>query len=244
MKRTERSFLIIGGIVAVVVLCVGVPILGIAGFRFLSDNVFNPIDQLLHPTATIVPDPVTIIHDIQSLARLETIQYTIEKVVRAEIGQDILGFLFGDKLLFVAHGEVVAGLDMTKVKAEDIWLEGTLLYVRLPKAEILFVDIDNEKSYVYDRDTGVLTHGDKDLESKARQVAEEQIRDAALEDGILDNAQKNAEAYLESLFRNFGFDDVIFLYDEPAEDGTPEVVTPVVNTTPSPDLALTITATP
>lgn len=169
------------------------------------------VAQLLNPTPTIIPDPVTYIHDVRALARLETIQYSIEKVITAEIGQGAFDFLFGDRLLFVAHGIVIAGVDMEKIKPEDMRLENGVLYVRLPPAEIFVATLDNAKSYVYDRETGLLTKGVQDLETLARQRAEEEIRKAALEDGILQQAQTNAEAYLLKFFNALGYKTVIFV---------------------------------
>ncbi|HEY75733.1 MAG TPA: DUF4230 domain-containing protein, partial [Thermoflexia bacterium] len=78
------------------------------------------IDARLNPTPTIRPDPTTIIRQVQSLSRLETASYTIEKVITAESGQDALAFLFGDRLLFVAHGRVIAGVDLGKIQEGDI----------------------------------------------------------------------------------------------------------------------------
>ncbi len=169
------------------------------------------VAEVLHPTPTVIPDPVTIIHNVRSLARLETVQYTIEKVVTAEEGQNSLGFLFGDKLIFVAHGVVIAGVDLAKLQPQDLWTEGGVLYVRLPQPEIFVATLDNEKSYVYDRDTGLLTHGDVNLETGARQVAEREIRQAAIDDGILETARQNAEAYLTRLFLGLGYPDVVFV---------------------------------
>lgn len=169
------------------------------------------VSELMNPTPTIIPDPVTIIHDVRALARLETIQYTIEKVITAEIGQGTFDFLFGDRLLFVAHGIVIAGIDMEKIQPENMQLENGALYVTLPPAEVFIATLDNEKSYVYDRDTGALTHGDSNLETTARQAAEEEIYKAAVEDGILDLAQQNAENYLEKFFGALGYDNVIFV---------------------------------
>lgn len=171
------------------------------------------VAQLANPTPTIIPDPVTYINEIRSLARLETIQYSIEKVITAEVGQGTFGFAFGDKLLFVAHGIVIAGIDMEKLQPADMTFDGTVLYVNLPPTEIFIATLDNEKSYVYDRDTGLLTQGQVDLETLARQVAEDEIRKAALEDGILLQGERNAEAYLIKFFSALGFNTVIFPQD-------------------------------
>ena len=67
------------------------------------------VANLLHPTPTIIPDPVTYINDIRALARLETIQYSVEKVITGETGGGTFQTLFGDKILFVGHGTVIAG---------------------------------------------------------------------------------------------------------------------------------------
>lgn len=173
-----------------------------------------PGDQLaalLDTTPTFNDSSATIIHDVQSLAQLETIQYTVEKVITAEIGQNAFGFLFGDKMLFIAHGTVIAGIDMSKITDEDILVDGETLKVKLPEAEIFIATLDNDKSYVYDREKGWLTKGETTLETNARRVAEDAILEAALEDGILKQAQINAENYLYRFFISLGYKDVEFI---------------------------------
>ena len=172
------------------------------------------VSNLLNPTPTIIPDPVTYINEIRALARLETIQYSVEKVITGETGGGTFQALFGDKILFVGHGTVIAGIDMQKMQPEDMRYENGVLTVRLPPAEIFIAALNNEKSYVYDRDTGVLTKPDVNLETLVRQRAEEEILRAALEDGILEQAQVNAEAYLLKFFAALGFPNTIFLYDQ------------------------------
>jgi hypothetical protein len=176
----------------------------------IPQSINTQVAELIHPTPTIIPDPVTIIHSVRTLARLETIQYSIEKVITAETNQDMFGPLFGDKLLFVAHGTVIAGVDMEKLTSESLKLENGVLHVQLPAAEIFVVTLDNDKSFVYDRQTGLFNKGEKDLESEARKAAEGLILEAALEDGILEQARKNAEVYLARLFGDLGYPDVIF----------------------------------
>ncbi|MHB8779432.1 MAG: DUF4230 domain-containing protein, partial [Anaerolineales bacterium] len=84
------------------------------------------------------------------------------------------------------------------------------LYVHLPSVEIFIATLDNEKSYVYDRETGLFTKANVDLETLARQTAEDEIHKAALEDGILVQAQRNAEAYLLKFFTALGYKIVLF----------------------------------
>ena len=182
----------------------------VAPFTEANSSLQTQVANLMHPTPTIIPDPATYITQVQSLARLETIQYSIEKVITAEIGQGTFGFLYGDKLLLVAHGTVIAGIDMGKMNAGDLQLNGGVLHVRLPASEIFIVALDNDKSYVYDRQTGIATHGDPNLETDARQRAEGEIRKAAEEDGILDQAQKNAVTFLTKFFTALGYPNASF----------------------------------
>ena len=172
------------------------------------------VSNLLNPTPTIIPDPVTYINEVRALARLETIQYSIEKVITGETGGGTFQALFGDKILFVGHGTVIAGIDMEKLQPEHMRFENGVLTVRLPPAEIFIATLDNEKSYVYDRETGILAKPDVNLETLVRQRAEEEIRAAAIEDGILEQAQVNAEAYLFKFFAALGYSNTIFVDDQ------------------------------
>jgi hypothetical protein len=191
---------------------------GLEPINEITSNLSTQVAEFLHPTPTIIPDPVTIVNEIRTLARLETIQYTVEKVITAETGQGPFGFLFGDRLLFIAHGMVIAGIDLAKLDQSDLWMVGEVLYVNLPEPEVFIATLDNDQSYVYHRDTGVLTHGDVHLETAARQVAESEIENAALEDGILALARQNAEHYLYRLLRDLGYPEVIFVGETPTPD--------------------------
>jgi len=182
----------------------------------LSNAVGTQMAQVLNPTPTVIVDPVTIVRQVRSLARLETIQYSVEKVITAESGQGPFGFLVGDRLLLVAHGEVIAGVDLSKLSPDDLRVRDNVLYVILPEPEIFVATLDNEQTYVYDRETGILTRRDINLETTARQAAEQAIREAALEDNILNQARVNAENYLYRLFLEIGnYDEVIFVGGTP-----------------------------
>lgn len=167
-------------------------------------------EQIAKPTPTIIPDPVTIIREVRGLSRLETASYTIEKIITAESGQGVFGFLFGDQLILVAHGQVIAGVDLSKMQESDIVVnEDGTVNVALPQAEVFVATLDNEQSYVFHRDTGVIGMNPA-LETEARQAAEEEILNAALEDGILGMAQRNAETYVQYLITTLGFKEVNF----------------------------------
>jgi hypothetical protein len=170
----------------------------------------------LRETVVVRADAPTVVRQVQGLSKLETSRYTMEKILDAERSRRFVPeWLAGEKLVFVAHGEVVAGLDLSKLGEGDVQVSGDAVTLRLPEPEILYSRLDNEKSYVYNRDTGILSRQDKDLESKVRATAEEQLRASAVEDGILKEARENGEKSLAVLLASMGYKDVRFADDEP-----------------------------
>jgi len=227
MQNTKGWVLVVGILAILVIGMIGVvqavrntTQTALSPFQRGGETLQTQVAEFLHPTPTVIPDPISIIHDVRSLARLETIQYSVEKVITAETAQGRFAFLFGDRILFVAHGVVIAGMDLEKLGPDDITIKNGVVTMRLPAAEIFIASLDNDKSYVYDRDTGVLTRGDINLETTARRAAEEEIRKTAVEDGIINQAQANAESYLSRLIRDMGYEDVIFIRETPLPEPT------------------------
>lgn len=170
------------------------------------------VAQTLHPTPTILSS-ASVVMRIQSVARLETVTVEAERVIVAESNQGPFAFLFGEKLIFVAHGQVWAGVDLGKLQPGDIQVvSATSVVIRLPAAEVLVSKLDNQKSYVYNHDAGIFRGvGDINLESTARLAAETQITDQAVQDGLLLTARTNAENIVRNLANQMGFTEVTFL---------------------------------
>jgi hypothetical protein len=236
MSKAQAWVLVIGILVilaaaaAALVLALRAPADAIAD---LPDQAARKIGEILHPTPTLYPDPVTVVREVRSLSRLETVQYTVEKVITAETNQGPFGFLFGDRLLLVAHGTVVAGIDLGRLAEGDIRIDpqGTVFMV-IPSAEVFVATLDNEKSYVYHRETGILAGGTKDLESAARLAAQEAILQAALDDGILATADTNGKAYLQRFLTSLGLRSVTFIDATPVPAGSTSPPIPTVTATP------------
>jgi len=202
---------VVGFLVVDTIRAVTAPVAGVSG------GLATQAEQILHPTPTIVADPVTIIKQVRSLSRLETSSFTIEKVITADTGDGPLGFLFRDKLLLVAHGEVIAGIDLQRMDDSSVKVAGNSVFITLPASEVFTATLDNQKTYVYDRQTAVLGQ-QPNLETLARQKAEQEILQAALDDGILDMAQNNGDQVIQKLLEALGFTDVNISHAPPAPD--------------------------
>lgn len=176
---------------------------------FSSLNPWNPLNYFGRPATTVDISRTAVIQDIQSLNRLETTSYTIEKIIEAgndgNVFQDIL---YGDRLLLIAHGQVWAGVDLSQVEEQDVQISDNTLTIYLPPTEIFSTQLNSEQTKVYDRQQGLLSRGDKDLETQARQAAERSIRQAACDAGILNQAVNDARDQLTQMYSLAGFNRV------------------------------------
>lgn len=162
-------------------------------------------------TLTIDVSQPTVVDRIQRLQRLETVVYTMDKLVTGAKENPIFpDFLAGDRLLMMVHGEVVAGIDFSNLKLGDVRIDNRQIHLHLPDAQIFRTRIDSEKTRVYSRQTGLLVPTDPNLETQVRQEAERQLQEAALADGVLKTAQQNATSTITSLLQGLGFEKIDF----------------------------------
>ena len=151
----------------------------------------------------------TVVRQIQQLQRLETVSYTMDKIISGEHSNAYLPkFLAGDRLLLVVHGEVVGGINLTSLQPGDVLIQGQRVTVHLPAAEVFSTRIDNARTKVYSRDTGLFSSPDPNLESEVREEAERQLQQDALQDGILKTATDNAQSTISGMLKGFGFREV------------------------------------
>ena len=184
-------------------------LLGAAVWRFAEIAPSQWLAWLRTGHTQINVDQPTVVRQIQQLQRLETVSYTMDKIISGENEYPYLPkFLVGDRLLLVVHGEVIAGVDLARLQPSDVTVRGQSISIRLPHAEIFTTRIDNGKTRVYSRDTGLFSSPDPNLETAVLQEAERQLQQAALRDGILKSADQNAHTTIASLLQGFGFHDV------------------------------------
>jgi hypothetical protein len=158
-------------------------------------------------------DTAALLRQVQPLSDLVTVKYVIEKAeVWNDPPQSLLSQMFaGDNhILLLAHGVVKAGVDLSRLKAEDLEVDGKSLTLRLPPAQVTDAYLDDGQTKVIERTTGFLRSFDKDLEQNIRHVAVEDIRLAALRGGIRQEAEEHARTLLTNLFHELGFERVRF----------------------------------
>lgn len=204
---TSVLYLVLGAIAVFVVLL-------LLGRQFISGLGMNVPEQIRQVVATPTPtirDRGGTIQQIRSLNRLETQSYSVERIVEASVERgNFLDTFLGDRLLLIASGTVVAGVDLSKLSEDDVTIseDGERITLRLPPAEIFSKALDNERTRVYDRQTGILADQQRDLETQARQEAENEILRAACEGGIMQKAADEAKRSMEQFLRLLEFESV------------------------------------
>jgi Protein of unknown function (DUF4230) len=197
-------------------LFLGVLSVGSIGWVMLAGNSGQALlshvwSAVTGRTLSIDVSQPTVVDRIQRLQRLETVVYTMDKIVTGAKENPIFpDFLAGDRLLMLVHGEVVAGIDFTDLKPGDVRLNGKQIQLRLPAPQVFRTRIDSAKTRVYSRQTGLLVPTDPNLETQVRQEAERQLQEAAMADGILRTAQQNAASTIRSLLQGLGFEKIDF----------------------------------
>ncbi len=154
----------------------------------------------------------TIVTRVRDLNRLETANMRVVNVSTVTQSYDLIpNALAGDELTLYSAGDVIAGVDLSLLQPSDIHREpnGTIV-VRLPPPQLLVSRLDNRASHVIERRTGVFRRADIGMEGRARQYAEQNIRNEAVKRGILPLAQQNAEARVAGLLHTLGAQKVRF----------------------------------
>jgi MFS superfamily sulfate permease-like transporter len=195
---------------AVLLTSVGLLILGvIAAVTIAARFVVHRVEQLASRAVARkeeMADIGTLVTRVRDLNRLETATMRVASVSTIKQSYDLIpNALAGDELTLYSAGDVIAGVDLSQLKKDDVHREpdGTIV-VRLPPSQLLVSRLDNLASHVIQRRTGVFRRADIGLEGRARQYAEQNIRNEAIRRGILQLAQQNAEARVAELLHTLG----------------------------------------
>ena len=145
-----------------------------------------------------------VLRQVQTLSQLVTVKYIMEKVV---VYEDVKWFPGGDnRVLMIAHGVVKAGVDLERLKPEDIEVLEKKVKIKLPAAQIMDCYLDDKQTQVIERSTGLLRTFDKDLEQTARKIAVDDVRRGARAAGIVKDADERAQAQVGKLFQQMGLE--------------------------------------
>jgi hypothetical protein len=191
---------------------------GLGGCLPSFDNPFR--------TETVDRSSPVVLKSIQNLRRFEAASGHFEVIVDLEKDTRFVPSpIRGERVLFVAVGDVEAGVDFSGVKGDAVRVSNNRRSVELelPHAEFFGARVDPGRSYVYDRDRGLIDRvasifqDNPTSEQQLYVLAEEKLMDAAENDsGILARAERNTRLMLLGLFEALGFTSVSIEFVEVA----------------------------
>src|SRR5258708_39893502 len=167
-------------------LFLGVAAVGSIGWLLLSRSSGRTLlshmwSAVTGRTLTIDVSQPTVVDRIQRLQRLETVIYTMDKIVSGAKENPVLpNFLAGDRLLMLVHGEVVAGIDFSNLKPGDVKVGAKQVHLHLPSSQLFSTRLDSAKTRVYSRHTGLLVPTDPNLETQLPQQPKRQLQQPPL----------------------------------------------------------------
>jgi hypothetical protein len=145
-----------------------------------------------------------VLKKVETLAQFVTVKYSLEKVVVFDDAK----WYGNSRVVLVAHGVVKAGVDLDQIEPADIRISGKSISLALPRPRVMDVYLDDRQTQIVDWSTGLLRVFDKDLEQSARRQAVEDLRLAAMQNGILNDAAERAQSQLKILLYQLGFADI------------------------------------
>lgn len=198
-----------------------------------SSNFFGYVSSLVNQPQ---PEPKvdmrsTVVQQIRNASELTTAVYAMETVVPTKRDRTIGGYVIGTTtLLYIAYGEVRAGVDLSTLQASDLQITGDQLSLRLPPPKILDSKIDVTRSRVYDYDRGFLGLGPdaaSELQDLAQRKTLERIVSGACTGGLLQTASDRAKLVISQLLTTSGYKS-ISVETQPPLPGTCPVVDPTL----------------
>ncbi|GAB4370583.1 MAG: hypothetical protein Kow00121_11410 [Elainellaceae cyanobacterium] len=173
------------------------------------------------PEPQIDMEPV-LVQQLRNASELTTAVFAMQTVVPASRDRTLGGYVIGrTTLLYIAYGEVRAGVDLASLQPQDVQVNGDTISVRLPAPKILDSKIDVTRSKVYDYDRGFMGLGPDaapELQELAEQATLQQVVEAACTQGVLQSANERAKLTVSQLLMAAGFQSPAIEVQTPPSD--------------------------
>lgn len=211
MSDSGRPYAMWAAIAVIALAC-------IASFTYLTGSIAGGFGSLsAGPTSTPLPPPVVNIQNIKAQSELVTVEYsTVTEIYSETAPEGWLDEFLGNResILMLVYGDVNAGFDLSKIKKDDLWTDGSRVRLVLPAPEILGTELDFDRTHiVYYDNSLILDSNNPNLQGEALAQAQEAIQQAALQEGILERANEYGKLYYENFLYSLGFTDVEVVVD-------------------------------
>lgn len=179
-------------------------------FYWEEIELFPDRQDQMNETHTLV------LERMETMGKLELIKYQFQEITEIEkVGKDFYNLfkLENDsRAVLISKGEAVGCIDLTRMEVQHIQETADSIIVQLPPPEICYFKLDLDNTRIYALETGIFT-SEKSFIEEAYKSAEKQIRQSALESGILMKARENAEIVLKPLLEEISGKEAVIVYN-------------------------------
>ncbi len=159
-----------------------------------------------------------VISKIKSTAKLATTETIIDKVVIGDKERKIFGLVKISNAEFVAYSQAIVktGIDLTKIRRNDVVIDGKMIELRLPPVEVLDFAYPFEK-YIIDTilsDNDILNKIDVIDQEVFFRKAEIDIRKHLKYMGITEQTQENTRKLMEGMLKNLGYEEIYISFTD------------------------------
>ncbi len=212
--------------------CLAIPVaivifVVVAGINTIG-GIWDGIREIFDPSPPKIEGVALVLRSVEQMGEFSTVKYNFSNIVLA--GRDAPGwvpdFLVQDELTLVVVGQIEAGFDLQAALQNENFIQqdGTTITINLPHPRLLRCYINEDETYVVERDTGMFASQISNLDSVARDFAIEQFRDEALENGIMDEASNYAIDFFQTLIASLPLEGVeqVVVNATPTDPTNPE----------------------
>ncbi len=163
----------------------------------------------------VTPTSAETIVALQQMQELATVEYTVQKVVKAS--DDKTWYKYGDlKILITCEAKVKAGIDFSALDTRYVSISGKDISIQMPEAKIISVQLPPEKINVAYQETGFFrTRFSVAEQNELMKQAETQVVAQANKLGILKEAENNTRQWLTGYLRNLGYEKIDLQFGSP-----------------------------
>lgn len=200
VPRTAKSNLALLLLGFLVVFLVGIAAAAVIGWLGITS---------FFQTKTVDRSQPALLVSTQELSRYTAAVGNFEVLIDTEDDVPwVPSFVAGERSLFVAAGTVNAYVDFSGLSEGDLTLsgDGTSVEVRLPDAELEQPNLDQDRTYLYSQERGIVNRTGDALSSQDQselyQLAEAKLAAAAAESQLRQQAEDNTKTMLSGMFQS------------------------------------------
>lgn len=148
---------------------------------------------------------------IQAIGRMELVKLTVKDVLEYTIERD---FLPDSKVLLVVSGEMAGCIDLAKIQKDQITVKDSVVHIVLPRPEICYYKIDQQKTRIYNATTYFLLDNEALITQLAYKRAENYFKSDSLNQVVYKETEANVQTMLKPLLESITQKKVVLEFDK------------------------------